>query len=393
MTVVGNIKNNNHSFLTDVLPMYLEEEEEKGIKRLNDDAIRHVFAQLTPMELAKCGTVCHLWNRRSSENYLWSAFYREEYGGVPGRKELLKEIFCRCKQSSDWIQDDSIPVLTNIQSFSRQGSKIVFTTKDERIGQIASLYTKQAVIEKDISSRMTEISVLNEKAFLTGWNRDIEVWDLKTMTCDSVLKGHQSWVRAHQLHEGKLISASDNGQLIIWDIVEKRAETQLKLNHSPVQSLICFGQSVVVSFMCSRILKIIDLTTNKMTERTLPNRCKSVALTAFRNQLITAHEDMTVRLWDTKIGNIEEEILLDSPVTSLSVAGKSLVIGHFNGKVSVWKLPELTKQSEFKASNRSISLCVRTGDELAVLDLGGDFLLYRLGDCDSKKKPVHAIDA
>ena len=66
-----------------------------------------------------------------------------------------------------------------------------------------------------ISSRL---HVILFSFYISSKDSLIRVWDRKTLELSQTLRGHEGPVNAIGLQDGKVVSASGDGKMILWDI-------------------------------------------------------------------------------------------------------------------------------------------------------------------------------
>ncbi|MDX2244905.1 MAG: NB-ARC domain-containing protein [Leptolyngbyaceae cyanobacterium bins.302] len=149
-------------------------------------------------------------------------------------------------------------------------------------------------------------------------DRTIKLWNAKTGVCLQTLAGHQDWVGAIAFSpDGRfLISGSDDSSLKLWDVEAATCLQTLTGHSSPVRS-VAFSPNgqAVASGGSDRTVKIWHLGTGCL--RTLTGHSKPIRSVAYQSpeagdfsaecdrfsqQLVTASEDGTLRLWDSQTG-------------------------------------------------------------------------------------------
>jgi F-box and WD-40 domain protein 1/11 len=67
------------------------------------------------------------------------------------------------------------------------------------------------------------------------------VWDRKTLELSTTLRGHEGPVNAVGLQNGKVVSASGDGKMMLWDIV---AGTRIRTFEGHDRGLACIEYKV-----------------------------------------------------------------------------------------------------------------------------------------------------
>ena len=103
-----------------------------------------------------------------------------------------------------------------------------------------------------------------------------------------------------------------------------------------------------------------------------------MSIARYKDQLLIARENGDLELWNPPFTNWVAKAQTELQFSAISVTKKSLVIGGFDGTVSVSELSSLNSQGSFKASKTSIVQAKRIADEITVLDSDGVLTVFQL---------------
>lgn len=112
-------------------------------------------------------------------------------------------------------------------------------------------YIKIGHPDKHISVLRTSIPIssnvlVHEDSVIMGLNNDISIWDIETHNVKSDLQGHTRPVTViHKIDDSRIISGSDDGFLIIWDLRDKSIETKINVGE-PIAKIILTPHSICV---------------------------------------------------------------------------------------------------------------------------------------------------
>lgn len=76
----------------------------------------------------------------------------------------------------------------------------------------------------------------------------IRVWNRKTLALAHTLQGHEGPVNAIGLQDGRVVSASGDGKIFLWDIV---AGSRIRTFEGHDRGLACIDFKVSVSLLCA----------------------------------------------------------------------------------------------------------------------------------------------
>jgi F-box and WD-40 domain protein 1/11 len=134
------------------------------------------------------------------------------------------------------------------------------------------------------------------------------VWDRTTLQLRCTLRGHEGPVNAVGLQGARVVSASGDGKMILWDV---RTGARLRTFEGHDRGLACieFKAGLIVSGSNDCKIKVWDARTGACV-RTLVGHTALVRALAFdpaRRRLVSAGYDRTVKVWDLESGALVRE--------------------------------------------------------------------------------------
>jgi len=131
------------------------------------------------------------------------------------------------------------------------------------------------------------------------------VWSRQTLETHCILYGHDGPVNAVGLQNGKIVSASGDGNMILWDIAsQKRIRTFA--GHERGLACIEFQGDIIVSGANDAMIKVWSAVTGECLQ-TLSGHDMLVRALAFdppSGRLVSASYDMTIKVWDLNKGKL-----------------------------------------------------------------------------------------
>jgi WD40 repeat protein len=119
-----------------------------------------------------------------------------------------------------------------------------------------------------------------------------------------VLRGHHGPIRALAFLGDRLASASDDRSVRLWDKASGECTRVLTGHQGAVQALIALGDGRLASADSQDLVYIWDLTRHSAEEVREPFGMTN-ALSVAGNQLLSAFEDGTVRVWELDTGQLD----------------------------------------------------------------------------------------
>lgn len=247
------------------------------------------------------------------------------------RFEEIKSYF---KVFIDKLSSSSSILLTIKEISEKPGDPMEQMLSSAQPQQLTLANLRKIANSANFSSNHTRtiytITKLLNKKFATGSDDGlIKIWDLVTMECDLVLKGHTAGVRfLTTLPSGQLASASYDKSIKIWTIFQpgqKKSSSQLKVEPnsqglgssglntsasntpktlvghlSSVLTLKYLGENLLASGSADYTIKIWDLTTGEV-QKTLSGHMNDVlciSSTQKLNFIVTGSSDKTIKVWN-----------------------------------------------------------------------------------------------
>lgn len=206
-----------------------------------------------------------------------------------------------------------------------------------------------------------DFSIDGKSLISASYDKSIRVWSLKTGLCDQVLDGHihSSQAVRFKQNQQEIISAGRDGKLRFLPIYENKIERQLFSHNKNIESLVfnsngkflaCGEETIIYVWniatgVCQFVLKghkdfrdVVKSTNNTKTWR---GAITALKFTPDDQYLISASNDMTIRIWDMKTG-LCKYILSGhvEPVKTIAVSadGNKVISGGEDKIVKIWDI-------------------------------------------------------
>ncbi|MBS0604671.1 MAG: F-box/WD repeat-containing protein [Verrucomicrobia bacterium] len=206
--------------------------------------------------------------------------------------------------------------------------QMYFVTRDNRLTLLLDQHFPNF---RKSDPHQTDLEALKEQHFT---NANV----LKGLYACQTLETHESNVSTYDLDGRRLVSASSEGTIKIWDLITNTCTATLQSHSGPVDSLALKGQKLF-SISFDNTIKIWDLSTNKCTA-TLQSRDNTLSILAIdEHRLFLSTNDNNIEIWDlnsnTCTATLEGH---DDTVNQLVIEGEKLVSGSFDGTIKIWDL-------------------------------------------------------
>ncbi|KYR00115.1 hypothetical protein DLAC_03264 [Tieghemostelium lacteum] len=242
----------------------------------------------------------------------------------------LKDSIRRCQKNLQGHNNGIIclgSTPTRLVSGSADWSLKIWDRKDGRcIGTIQT------------NSSVWSLQILGDSLICGCVNGTMCVFDLNTLNCSKILRGHTAPVRCLQAinHNGQdlVISGSYDKTIKIWDMNESRCVNTI---HAHTHKINClqYENGQLVSGSHDGLLKIWDM--NGGLIHTLQGHDNMIHCLQFKgNKLLSGSYDSTIRLWDLKTGSHVNTIKGLSSVTCLKFNDSKLITGYEDSTIKIF---------------------------------------------------------
>eukprot|EP00401_Gymnodinium_catenatum_P042538 CAMPEP_0117515546 /NCGR_PEP_ID=MMETSP0784-20121206/30636_1 /TAXON_ID=39447 /ORGANISM="" /LENGTH=423 /DNA_ID=CAMNT_0005311367 /DNA_START=148 /DNA_END=1420 /DNA_ORIENTATION=- len=194
-------------------------------------------------------------------------------------------------------------------------------------------------------------------------DHNVYIWDWRTGTFGSILRGHRDEVNAIDFHQSKPVccSASDDRRAIIWDCAVGCELRKLEQHTKEVYGATFLGQEhefFVATCCFDQKTRVFDMRSKDVVQAFEGHQDDVIGVdySSQKRLLVTGSDDGKIMLWDARKGwNVQAklmEIITKRPEVSMdnevkrvrfSTSGDMLAAGCSSGKVLLYDIDQVVK--------------------------------------------------
>mmetsp|Transcript_50247 Transcript_50247/g.100232 ORF Transcript_50247/g.100232 Transcript_50247/m.100232 type:complete len:660 (+) Transcript_50247:113-2092(+) len=251
------------------------------------------------------------------------------------------------------------------------GDRVFSAGSDERITVWNATTWEQIGEMNGHTAWVNALLVDEERGMLFSASDDgtVRGWDLGSLECVRVLKGHTKGALSVSVHRGSMFVGC-NGKIVVWDLAEWKLKTKL-LNHTHVLRAMSNGQQMSKNRQLAPIAALAR-------EPSKLYGHKVCGVQGFGPYLLSAVDDGSVWVWNTQNMEVERKLLGPSvpntwvrPLVIAELqdprrknARTKLVSGWADGAIRVYDLRTWTLEHTLRAHNGPILSLSQFGDKL-----------------------------
>lgn len=152
---------------------------------------------------------------------------------------------------------------------------------------------------------ISSISIFNSKLISTSYDKSIRLWNLNTQKCAAIFHGHTSWVLCSSISaDGKTFATGGGDEdcgIIIWDLNEKIMKNELVGHRGAITGVsIIKNGSKIVSASIDKTSRLWDAQTGIQEKIlcTFNEGLSALCMTDDEKYAVIGTEDMRIFIWD-----------------------------------------------------------------------------------------------
>jgi WD40 repeat protein/nucleoside phosphorylase len=208
----------------------------------------------------------------------------------------------------------------------------------------------------------------------------LKVWDLKSGRALATFEGHVGGVTACAVTAGgrRVVSASDDGTLKVWDLESGRALATLKDHgHRITACAVTADGRRVISASWNWMLKVWDLESGRTlaTFEGHTDTVRACVVTADGRRVISASEDGTLRVWNLEAGPALATLKGHTAgVTACAVTadGRRVISASADRTLKVWDLESGRVLATLEGHTDTVRACAVMADGRRMLSASDD---------------------
>lgn len=170
----------------------------------------------------------------------------------------------------------------------------------------------------------------------------LKIWNLQTGKLEQTLQGHEGEVTSVAILDNeRIVSASDDHSLIVWNWQTGKIMQILRGHKSGVNSVTVLDRDHIVSACGDETLKVWDLRIGKV-EYTLTGHARGINAVSVLDdkRLLSASDDETLKLWNLATDIVEQhQFGHEFSIYDLLVVDENDVVSaSADGKFKIWDL-------------------------------------------------------
>ncbi|OMJ90474.1 hypothetical protein SteCoe_7177 [Stentor coeruleus] len=269
-------------------------------------------------------------------------------------------------------------------AISKDKSRFFFGSREGRVG-VAKIETKETILEIDLKEgTIWAIALCENDRILFSGGRGGLIRKLSTadMSQVAVLEGHNDEVNVIAISndEKTLYSAGDDGQVIMWDIMEISPKPNLLVKHS---GMICGmdlskDNKYLASSSSSGVVSVYDLTEHKeiFREKNINNNAFwTVKITQNNTWLVLGDSEGFLLIYSFGTWELIKNIKAHEDIIRSIVCTadeKKVVTGSYDTKLKLWDLDWDSEPIVFQGHTELVKALLLSDDSKTIYSLSDD---------------------
>jgi WD40 repeat protein len=169
------------------------------------------------------------------------------------------------------------------------------------------------------------------------------------------------WIEALSFDRGaeRLVGVSQKGTLSAWNWRSGALEFELQLGRRATSMRPSPDGSAIVCALDDGRIQVRDPSNGALLRTLAPSEglCERVTTSLDGSTIASTHHGNLIRLWDAHSGNLLGELHARRPVFSVlfARAGRTLVVGAWDGSIDVWDLGTRARVSTLEGHSQRVN--------------------------------------
>lgn len=175
---------------------------------------------------------------------------------------------------------------------------------------------------------------------------------------------HRRGIEKLLVVDNKLISASGDGTVGIWDLTTGKKLHTLK-GHKEAVTTLEYSDNKLFSGSEDNTIKMWNFKTGKLIKTLKGHKADVEALAVSKNRLYSGGEDNQIKVWSIKTGKLLKTIKVKSAVSSLTTYKNTLISAYWNlGTIFVHNTDTFKQTDKLEYHKRGVTYVTVYGDTL-----------------------------
>jgi WD40 repeat protein len=214
---------------------------------------------------------------------------------------------------------------------------------------------------KGHQSEISCMTIWGDKLISASGDQTVKIWDLHTEQVKT-LGGSHNWINCMTIWGDKLITGSPDYKLRIWDLNSGQKLQTLKGHTNWIRCVMIWGDKLI-SGASDWTIKVWDLNTGRELQTLLGHNNWVNCMTIWGDKLISGSDDKTFKIWDLNSGELLQTRYF-SVIYCMTIWKDKLILSLDNYTITIWDLPTEQEDRPLKGLQEKVKCMTTWGDML-----------------------------